>query len=62
MQAVRSDAVAATLDSKGADACMNSDPLVAQYVSVGKGYFLADYRIERAPRRSSVASTSSPAR
>lgn len=42
-----SGTMAATLDSKGADACMNSDPLATQYVSAGKGYLLVDYRSEK---------------
>src|SRR3989442_3145745 len=39
-----SGTMAATLDAKGADACMNSDPFVTQYVSAGKGFLLKDYR------------------
>ena len=39
-----SGTMAATLDAKGADACMNSDPFITQYVSAGKGFLLKDYR------------------
>jgi len=39
-----SGTMAATLDAKGADACMNSDPFVTQYVSAGKGFLLKDFR------------------
>jgi NitT/TauT family transport system substrate-binding protein len=39
-----SGTMAATLDAKGADACMNSDPFVTQYTSSGKGFLLKDYR------------------
>ena len=44
-----SGTMAATLDSKGAAACMNSDPFVTSYVSAGKGYVLAggDLRTEK---------------
>jgi NitT/TauT family transport system substrate-binding protein len=39
-----SGTMAATLDSKGADACINSDPYITQYVAAGKGFILKDYR------------------
>jgi NitT/TauT family transport system substrate-binding protein len=39
-----SGTMAATLDAKGADACMNSDPFITQYVSAGKGFLLRDFR------------------
>src|SRR5207248_2930086 len=39
-----SGTMAATLDSKGAAACMNSDPFITQYVAAGKGFILKDYR------------------
>ena len=39
-----SGTMAATLDAKGADACMNSDPFVTQYVNSGKGFLLKDFR------------------
>jgi NitT/TauT family transport system substrate-binding protein len=39
--------MAATLDAKGADACMNSDPFVTQYVASGKGFLLKDYRTKK---------------
>jgi len=44
-----SGTMAATLDSKGAAACMNSDPFITGYVSAGKGYVLAggDFRTEK---------------
>ncbi|MBI3522370.1 MAG: ABC transporter substrate-binding protein [Chloroflexi bacterium] len=42
-----SGTMAATLDSKGADACMNSDPFVTQYVSANKGFLLKDYRTQK---------------
>ena len=44
-----SGTMAATLDSKGAAACMNSDPFVTGYVSAGKGFVLpgGDYRTEK---------------
>src|SRR2546422_4133919 len=42
-----SGTMAATLDAKGADACMNSDPFVTQYVSAGKGFLLKDYRTRK---------------
>ncbi len=44
-----SGTMAATLDSKGAAACMNSDPFVAGYVAAGRGFVLpgADFRTEK---------------
>ena len=42
-----SGTMAATLDSKGADACINSDPYITQYVAAGKGFILKDYRNEK---------------
>src|SRR5207245_11175179 len=39
-----SGTMAATLDSKGADACINSDPYITQYVAANKGFILKDYR------------------
>jgi len=44
-----SGTMAATLDSKGAAACMNSDPFVISYVAAGKGYVVGggDYRTEK---------------
>jgi len=44
-----SGTMAATLDSKGAAACMNSDPFVAGYVAAGKGFVLpgGDFRTEK---------------
>jgi NitT/TauT family transport system substrate-binding protein len=36
-----SGTMAATLDSKGAAACMNSDPFITAYVNAGKGFVLA---------------------
>ena len=35
-----SGTMAATLDSKGAAACMNSDPFITSYVNAGKGFVL----------------------
>ena len=35
-----SGTMAATLDSKGAAACMNSDPFITAYVNAGKGFVL----------------------
>lgn len=44
-----SGTMAATLDSKGAAACMNSDPFITSYVSAGKGFVLpgGDLRTEK---------------
>ena len=42
-----SGTMAATLDSKGADACINSDPFITQYVAANKGFILKDYRGEK---------------
>jgi NitT/TauT family transport system substrate-binding protein len=42
-----SGTMAATLDSKGADACINSDPFITQYVAANKGFILKDYRNEK---------------
>jgi len=42
-----SGTMAATLDSKGADACINSDPFITQYVAANKGFILKDYRAEK---------------
>ena len=44
-----SGTMAATLDSKGAAACMNSDPFVTSYVNAGKGFVLGggDLRTEK---------------
>jgi len=44
-----SGTMAATLDSKGAAACMNSDPFVTAYVNAGKGFVLSggDLRTEK---------------
>ena len=44
-----SGTMAATLDSKGAAACMNSDPFVTAYVNAGKGFVLpgGDLRTEK---------------
>ena len=44
-----SGTMAATLDSKGAAACMNSDPFLTSYLSAGKGYLMpgGDYRTEK---------------
>ena len=39
-----SGTMAATLDSKAVDACINSDPFITQYVAAGKGFILKDYR------------------
>ena len=39
-----SGTMAATLDSKAVDACINSDPFITQYVNAGKGFILKDYR------------------
>src|SRR5256712_6419906 len=39
-----SGTMAATLDAKGADACINSDPFITQYVAANKGFILKDYR------------------
>ena len=40
-KACGSGTMAATLDSKGAAACMNSDPFVTSYVNAGKGFVVA---------------------
>jgi len=44
-----SGTMAATLDSKGAAACMNSDPFITSYVNAGKGFVLGggDLRTEK---------------
>ncbi|HVR88552.1 MAG TPA: ABC transporter substrate-binding protein [Candidatus Limnocylindria bacterium] len=44
-----SGTMAAALDSKGAAACMNSDPFITSYVNAGKGFIIAggDYRTEK---------------
>ncbi|GAC1698023.1 MAG: ABC transporter substrate-binding protein [Candidatus Limnocylindrales bacterium] len=42
-----SGTMAATLDSGGAVACMNSDPFVTAFVGAGKGFVLKDYRSEK---------------
>jgi len=42
-----SGTMAATLDAKGADACINSDPFVTQYANAGRGYLLKDYRTKK---------------
>ena len=44
-----SGTMAATLDSKGAAACMNSDPFITAYVNAGKGFVMpgGDLRIEK---------------
>ena len=42
-----SGTMSATLDAKGADACINSDPFITQYVNAGKGFLLKDYRLKR---------------
>ena len=42
-----SGTMAATLDAKGAAACINSDPFITQYVAAGKGFILKDYRNEK---------------
>ncbi len=52
-KACGSGTMAATLDSKGAAACMNSDPFITAYVNAGKGF---------APSRCSAGRTSSRAR
>ena len=39
-----SGTMAATLDSKAVDACINSDPFITQYVAANKGFILKDYR------------------
>ncbi len=44
-----SGTMAATLDSKGAAACMNSDPFITSYVNAGRGFVLpgSDLRTEK---------------
>jgi NitT/TauT family transport system substrate-binding protein len=39
-----SGTMAAALDSKAVDACINSDPFITQYVAANKGFILKDYR------------------
>ncbi len=42
-----SSTMIATLQSKGADACMNSDPFVTQAVAQNVGFILKDYRTQK---------------
>src|SRR6266542_510099 len=48
-KACGSGTMAATLDSKGAAACMNSDPFITAYVNAGKGFVVSggDFRTEK---------------
>lgn len=48
-KACGSGTMAATLDAKGAAACMNADPAVVAYVNAGKGFILpgGDLRVEK---------------